>query len=260
MKKRFPILMFVAGILWVCFIGCDNEKLPDEFLIEEDGIIKNAVSDINGNTYNAVKLGNQIWMAENLRATEYADGTAISEGSTYSDAVAYRYCPNGDANNVSTYGYLYNWKAVMRSSSSSSSNPSRVQGICPDGWHVPSDEEWTQLTDYVSNQSGYWCDENSENIAKALASTTGWSNSNGTCTIGYEPSANNTTGFDVQPVSAYYGNFGGYYGFGAYAGFWCATEYNSESAYIRSFDSKNAYVGRGYDIKSNGYSVRCVHD
>ena len=83
-----------------------------------------------------------------------------------------------------TYGLLYNWKAVTRNSSSSSSNPSNVQGICPTGWHVPSDAEWTQLTNYVSSQSEYVCGNDEENIAKVLASTTGWNISTNTCAVG----------------------------------------------------------------------------
>ena len=79
--------------------------------------------------------------------------------------------------NVARYGYLYNWPAVMHGESSSSTNPSGVQGICPNGWHVPSDAEWVRLFIYVSSQPQYQCDNSSDNFAKALASTIGWDSS-----------------------------------------------------------------------------------
>ena len=115
------------------------------------------VTDFDGNIYNTVQIGQQCWMKENLRTIHYSNGTYIPLGSSTSTTTAYRYYPNNDQSNVSTYGYLYNWKAVMGDSSSSSRNPSGVLGICPIGWHVPSDSEWTRLTDYVSSQSQYVC-------------------------------------------------------------------------------------------------------
>ena len=108
--------------------------------------------DYDGNIYKTVQIGQQCWMKENLRTTKYADGISIALGSIPSTTIAYRYYPDNNSSNVNTYGYLYNWKAVMRNSSSSDANPSGVQGICPTGWHVPSDEEWKQLTNYVSSQ------------------------------------------------------------------------------------------------------------
>ena len=196
-------------------------------------------------------------MAENLRTTRYADGTTIPMGSTSSDDVAYRYYPNGEESKVSTYGYLYNWKAVMRNSSSSSSNPSGVQGVCPNGWHVPSDAEWTQLTDYVSSQSEYVCGNNNTYIAKALASTTGWSSSSNTCAPGNNPSANNATGFSAVPA----GHYDGYYdNFGDGADFWSATRYYSDYAYSRDLHYLHALVDRSDFDKNYGFSVRCLRD
>ena len=131
------------------------------------------VTDYDNNTYNTVQIGNQCWMKENLRTTHYSDGTSIPMGNSTSNTTAYYYVDN-NISNVSTYGYLYNWPAVMGNSSSSSANPSGVQGICPTGWHVPSDAEWIQLSDYVGSQTQYQCSANSAYIAKALASTSGW--------------------------------------------------------------------------------------
>ena len=215
------------------------------------------VTDVDGNTYKTVQIGDQCWMRENLRTTKYSDGTAIALGSSTSTSTAYRYNPNNNAAHVPTYGYLYNWKAVMRNSSSSSANPSGVQGVCPAGWHVPSDAEWTQLTDYVSSQSQYQCGGTSTSIAKALASTTGWRSSSETCAVGNNPSGNNATGFSALPAGRYYGSYGN---FGGYAYFWSSTEYNSYYAYRRYLSYDYAYV-RSYNCdESNGYSVRCLRN
>ena len=215
-----------------------------------------SVTDIDGNTYNTVRIGIQCWMAENLRTTRYADGTDIALGNSTSTSVAYRYYPNNNSSNVATYGYLYNWKAVMQNSASSSANPSGVQGICPTGWHVPSNGEWAELTSYVSLLSQYTCNGNSSNIAKALASTTGWNSNTGTCVIGNTPSNNNTTGFSAVPAGYYNGSGS----FGCYADFWSSTQYNSSSAYYRYLNYSSASVGSTYINKNNGYSVRCLRD
>ncbi len=162
------------------------------------------VTDIDGNTYQVLQLGSQCWMRENLRVTKYATGTTIDLGDSLSNSIPYRYYPDGDLNNVSTYGYLYNWAAVMSGTGGSSSNPSGVQGICPTGWHLPSIAEWTQLTDYVSSQPSYLCNSDTgSHIAKALVSTSGWeilSWYSGTCAIGDTTATNNATGFNAFPA------------------------------------------------------------
>ena len=218
------------------------------------------VTDYDNNTYNTVKIGNQCWMKENLRTTHYSNGTSIALGSSTSTSTAYRYYPNNSSSNVSTYGYLYNWKAVMRNSSSSSANPSGVQGICPTGWHVPSGAEWTQLINYVISQSQYQCGSSSSYIAKALASTTGWNSSTNTCDVGNNPSTNNATGFSALPAGSYSGNSGSYYGFGYFADFWSATENNDDNAYYRNLHYADALLILGSGLKYAGISVRCVRD
>ena len=255
----------------ILLISCSNkkeDKKGDNIDLNQENtstamVLKQAVTDIDGNTYDAVQIGDQVWMAENLRTTKYADGTAIPMGSTYSFTEPCRYAPgSGQSNeenmdNVSRYGYLYNWPAVMHGASSSSSNPSGVQGICPNGWHVPSDAEWTQLTNYVGSQTQYQCNNSSSNIAKALASTTGWNSSSNTCAVGNNPISNNATGFSALPAGGYYGGYGG---FGGSAFFWSAAEYNDGYAYGRGLYYNYAGVNRYNDDKNYGFSVRCVRD
>lgn len=225
-------------------------------------VIHNAVSDIDGNSYDAVQIGNQVWMAENLRTTRYADGGIITEGTSTSTSTntPLRYTPSTD---VATYGYLYNWKAVMRNSSSSSVNPSGVQGVCPTGWHVPSDAEWSQMIAYLSSHSEYVCNGSGDNIAKALASENGWPIYNGdeyVCAIANNPSANNSTGFSAFPAGYYYGSTIGGFGIGAY--FWSATGTGSSfnNAYLHCIEAYNTNVVKREWHMYYGLSVRCVRD
>ena len=214
------------------------------------------LTDYDGNTYNSVKIGEQCWMKENLRVTHYADGTEIVLGSTTSNNTPYRYYPNNDANNVATYGYLYNWAAVMHGMASSNANPSNVQGICPTGWHVPSDAEWTQLTNYVSSVPEYVCGSNNNNIAKALAATSGWNSHNGGCTVGNDQSANNTTGFSATPAGSYVSS--GFVDYSLYSVMWSATERTSSQIWRRHIGHQNSGVTRDYDVKQYAFALRCL--
>ena len=215
------------------------------------------ITDYDGNTYTTVQIGDQCWMRENLRTTHYANGGSIPLGSNTStdSTTAYRFYPNSNESNVSTYGYLYNWPAVMVGSASSNSNPSGVQGICPNGWHVPSHSEWAQLINYVSGQTSYVCSNNSNNIAKALASTTYWMNSNESCAVGNTPADNNATGFTALPADRTHAS-----GLGTHAFFWSSTD-DDDDAYDVSFIYSLAHVANIYsDFKFFGFSVRCLRN
>ena len=216
------------------------------------------VTDIDGNVYNTVQIGNQCWMRENLRTTRCADGTTIPMGNTWSYTDPYRYAPNNETSNVSSYGYLYNWAAVMHGAISSAANPSGVQGVCPTGWHVPSDAEWTELTNYMKTQPAYMASGNADHLAKALAATWGWNGSSETDAPGNDPTTNNATGFSALPAGFY--NFGSYGYFGYLAYFWSATGGSGDYAYDRYLGFDDAYVYRSSDYKRYGFSVRCVRD
>ena len=216
------------------------------------------LTDVDGNVYNTVQIGWQCWMKENMRTTHYADMTEIPAGSEGSTLVPYRYAPGNNTSHVSEDGYLYNWPAVMRDSPSSIANPSGVQGICPVGWHVPSYAEWMQLTDYVSSQSDFLCGGDSANIAKALASTTGWMYDPYICTIGNTPSSNNATGFSATSAGGYYEN--AYTGYGGGNCIWSATESDSNKAYYLGLGCDSASVTCYGVLTSHGASVRCLRD
>ena len=218
------------------------------------------ITDRDGNTYNTVQIGTQCWIKQNLKTTKYADGTSISQGSNNSTTTAYWYYPNNSSSNKSTYGLLYNWKAVMRNSSSSSANPSGVRGICPTGWHVPSDAEWKQMEMAVgmsqsdANATGY-----RGNIAARFCGNTGWQSSNVANAAGNtSATGRNSSGFSALPAGYYYtSNYdSGTHDFSYRAYFWSATE----GPYFRLLRYNNAGVYRGTAAKDSGYSVRCVKD
>lgn len=198
-------------------------------------------------------------MKENLRTTHYSDSTSIPEGTTLSSTEPYYYDNSNSEIPLLERGYLYNWSAVMHGTDGSSTNPSRVQGICPTGWHVPSDAEWSQLTQYVSEQDSCRCSNDQTYIAKALASNTYWNTSTNICAVGNDLSANNATGFSALPAGLI--NSSGFiYSLDYGTHFWSTTESASDRAWERSFGTAYPYVGRSSNYKRDGYSVRCVRD
>lgn len=235
------------------------------------------MEDYDGNTYALVKIGKQCWMAENLRVTHFADGTEIPFGkscTTYYFNPNYfsKYYPGNNNRNVSTYGYLYDWVTTMHGEYSSNSNPSGVQGICPTGWHVPSEAEWNQLQEYINSQSQYFCDGKSKNTAKALASTTGWRESKSSCTPGNMMQENNASGFNAVPA----GRFNPFTNelfnprplcFSEEATFWTSTAekpsldpYGARMMHIDYNEKDMRHGVGGSNPKVYGYSVRCLRD
>ena len=204
------------------------------------------LTDIDNNVYNTILIGTQCWMKENLKTTRFTNGTAISQGSgTSTMEVAYWYYPANNSLNMDTYGLLYNWNAVM-------------QGICPIGWHVPSDEEWKQMEISVgmswsdANNSGYRGD-----IAARLSGDIGWLSSGAANTPGNLSAAyRNSSGFSALPAGARTDpNY-----FGYEASFWSSTANDSNYAWHRILFFNLAGVQRLASAKSRGYSVRCIKD
>lgn len=236
-----------------------------------------SLKDYDGNKYALIQIGSQCWMAENLRTTHFADGTEIPLGKSYPtlwfNPVDFsRYYPDNNKRNVSTYGFLYDWATVMYGESSSKSNPSGVQGICPTGWHVPSEEEWNQLQQYLAAQSQYSCEGKTKNTAKALAATTGWKESKVSCSPGNMMQENNVSGFNALPAGRYnplktdYINSGPAY-FTGEANYWTATAekpsldpYGARMIQIGYNDKAVRHGVGGQNPKAMGYSVRCVRD
>ena len=184
--------------------------------------------------YRYITIGDQTWMADNLRYV----GNIPYGGTTKASTESYWYSNN-----------LYNWTAA-------------TSGICPTGWHLPSADEWNQLFSFLRSHSEYQCGS-SNSIGKSLASTTGWISSSTDCTPGNTPSDNNSSGFNARPMG-YWGSAtgdGAYVGQGNGAYFWSTTEATGiqQAKYF-------AFGYNGFDVslysqgKYYAYNVRCVKD
>jgi len=212
-------------------------------------IIFNGFTDPrDGNHYKVVKIGNQVWMAENLKYLPSVIGPGTgSETAPYYYVYGYNGTNVANAKatvNYQTYGVLYNWPAAMNGQASSSANPSGVQGVCPTGWHLPSDAEWTQLTDCLGGES----------IAGGKLKESGtvhWNSPN--------TGATNETGFTALPGGLRYLD-GAFINVESIGYWWSATEFSIDNAWVRDMSYTHGDVDRGCGSKEYGLSVRCVRD
>lgn len=194
------------------------------------------LSDTDGNSYPHVKIGEQIWMGENLKTTKYNDGTAIalvSDMVIWDNLITAGYCwyDNNKDTYANTYGALYNWYTV------------ETGKLCPDGWHVPSDTEWTELTNYLASNG------HPDTEGLALSATSGWdSKTNGT----------DVYGFTALPAGIH--GFGKFERIGIYAYWWSATEHSSTQGKLRIIMDFNDLVFEDHNNKQLGFSVRCLKD
>jgi uncharacterized protein (TIGR02145 family) len=225
------------------------------------------VSDIDGNAYATVLIGTQCWTVTNLKVTKYDDGTAIPDQTSISpssnwgtlqtgartDYTGATGIPSGQTY-VSTYGYLYNWYAVKGIATAGSTT---YKNICPTGWHVPTDGEWTSLIQFTvptETVSATPTGIQSSNAGGKLKSqgTAYWNSPN--------TGATNESGFSALP-GGYRDNVGSFNFIRINAVFWSATETGSISnAWFRDLGSINSNVIRFNNAKSVGASVRCLRD
>ncbi|TVR79297.1 MAG: hypothetical protein EA412_06675 [Chitinophagaceae bacterium] len=206
-----------------------------------------SIVDIDGNSYGVVEIGTQCWMSENLNTITHTHGNS--------------WCYDHDSLMCDSYGRLYDWEAIMAGENSSNQIPSGVQGICPDGWHVPSDNEWKELEVYLG-----MCEGNTFGCADA----TGWrgfdigSQLAGTYNLWHDGQLKshnrfNFSGFNGLPggyrfSTACAQNVIGHYGF-----WWTATEINT-NAWTRHLDENLTSVNRNGNNKNHGFSIRCIKD
>jgi uncharacterized protein (TIGR02145 family) len=200
------------------------------------------VQDVDGNIYKTVTIGTQIWMTENLKTTKYRDGSDIpyvTDNSEWSSLISGAYCwyKNDGAKYKNLYGALYNWYTV------NSGN------LCPIGWHVPTDTEWTELTTFLGGNRGGKLKE----TGTIFSSPPGlWSHPN--------TDATNETGFSARPGGQRF-NSGSFYYDGYYGNWWCSRESSQSSSWYRNMASMHGDVGRSWgDNRKQGYSVRCMKD
>jgi uncharacterized protein (TIGR02145 family) len=203
------------------------------------------VSDVDGNIYNTIKSGTQTWFMENLRTTRYNDSTVIPGVNialdwSVTNTPAYCWYNNDSLSNKDLYGALYNWYAIGSGK------------LCPTGWHVPTDEEWSFLEISLGMQqpdadaTGF----RGTDLGIRLRSTSGWNNSgNGTNSSGFSALASGARNPD-----------GSFEGLGNGNNWWSSSEYNLNSAWKRGMYYSSPGVFRGNYGKQNGYSVRCLKD
>ena len=200
------------------------------------------LTDIDGNVYNTVEIGSQCWMEENLKVERYRDGSNIPTG--LSDAAwqaatteAFAVYDNDTANKA-TYGLLYNWYAVAD-----------ARGLCPTGWHVPTDAEWTQLTDHLGGRS----------VAGGQMKTTGTLGAGTGLWQAPNTAATNSSGFSGLPGGSRIVD--GTFGAQGNAGYWwSSSELSAGNAWDRIWNYDNGSALRYYNDERVGYSVRCIRD
>jgi len=226
---RNPVLIFVLLFIF----SCSDDPTSSNGGNFETG----TVSDIDGNVYKTVKIGDQWWMAENLKVIRYRNGEPIShvsDSTVWSNLSNGAYCEyDNNSANVSTYGRLYNWYSV---------NDSR--SIAPAGWHVPTDVEWRTLVSFLGgiSMAGSKLKE---------AGTSHWFSPN--------TGATNESGFTALP-SGYRGPYGEFGSMGYYCSFWSSTDYDSSGAFNRYLSYNNSGLNASGSGKPSGYIVRCVKD
>ncbi|MGQ1910996.1 FISUMP domain-containing protein [Marinifilum sp. RC60d5] len=244
-------------------IEISNGSFSIEVALVEDctstsNIQSGTVTDIDGNIYRTVKIGTQWWMAENLKVTHYANGTSIpyvTDKTVWDNLIdnnsAKAYCYYN--NNVNTaYGALYTFAAAVNGSPHNGTD--HVQGVAPEGWHIPSDEEWKVLEMHLGMSA---IDANKDGVDRGadegdkLKTIYGWDeNGNGS----------DDFGFSALPGGGRF-DYGSFYFPNRYCHFWTSTESSSGSgAEYRYIYYKRSTVTRYTGPKSNGFSVRCVKD
>jgi Fibrobacter succinogenes major domain (Fib_succ_major). len=239
MKKKIRIRLLpvvTMGFLLMLTNSCKKDEVM-------------TCTDADGYTYKTVTIGNQVWMAENLKTTKYNNGDLI--GTTTPDTLdilveaspKYQWAYGGNESNVATYGRLYTWYAVTDS-----------RNVCPTGWHVPSDAEWHTLVLYLdpsaslSDQAESWIADDK----LKESGTVHWQSPNS--------GATNETGFTALPggIRNYEGPF---YLIGSIGEWWSSTEVSTSLAWGRHmYYENNSAVVRSDYYEQLGFSIRCLKD
>ena len=233
------ILLFVL----LSSYGC-SERVEGNYVKKDAGIDMDCpenVTDIDGNPYTTVRIGEQCWMAENLKTTLYADGSIIKEA----------YVVDGDENNAVMWGRLYTWRAV-----------SKPAGICPTGWRVASDEDYQTLeitmgmNPETAEETGWRQTGNESRKLKKYDKAFSWTAA--------EKQSVNSSGFSALPSGARTEFMGIVLdGTGMYGDFWTASEFNEEKAWNRTmvwlaFHPGLDEIYRGHVDKDWAFAVRCI--
>jgi uncharacterized protein (TIGR02145 family) len=202
--------------------------------------IMSEITDIENNKYPIVKIGNQVWMAANLMVTKYRNGDAIGTTNPADKDIQsetspkYQWAYDGTESNVAVYGRLYTWYAAADS-----------RNVCPVGWHVPTDEEFSTLTTFLGGE------DIAANKLKEVG-TLHW--------VINLPDVTNETGFTALPNGYRISSNGKFYYLNAMSAFWTSTEYDTSYARLRNMLTNSGSLYRGYTLKNTAYAIRCLKD
>jgi uncharacterized protein (TIGR02145 family) len=232
--KKLVLRVFVLLSIAIIYTACNDDNEEDEPTDPNKG----TVTDSQGNSYPTVKIGEQWWMAENLTSTSFSNGedipNVIAVGEWASTEAA-GYCNfDNDSAKGDVYGRLYNYYAAVDG-----------RNICPEGWHVPNDDEWTELVQFLGGPD----------VAGGKLKQTGtdlWSSPNGDAT--------NETGFTAIPGGSRTAIEGLYVGLGINGGMWSTTAQSAEKAYVWNVTSTDGAMNHFDQRKNTGWAVRCVKD
>jgi uncharacterized protein (TIGR02145 family) len=212
---------------WICMVtpddGTDYGFAGTDSVTTDSALscLSSTVTDIDGNSYPTVDIGSQCWMGTNLKTTRDASGASIN-----------RWCCD-----CNQYGGMYEWSVVMNGSSTDA-----TQGICPAGWHVPSDSDWFALESYIDT-------------SMTNPNYIGWSNN----TIADQLYIGGSSGFDWITGGFSYGGNSCDYNYDR-VGYWTSTDYSSTDAVSRFFNTAISGINRDLRLKSYGFYIRCIQD
>lgn len=239
----FPLLITFYLLLLTTLLAC-NKQETDQLIDARDG-----------RQYATVKIGTQWWMAENLAYMPYVNAVQDSLGIwVYGyDGKSKPYAETLE--NYQLYGCFYSWNVAMDLDPKYSKelwggSDSLHQGICPDGWHLPSDTDWQKLEDYLETDPDFTpsdARQNTGDVGKKIKGNSTWT----------DPAANNQSGFNALATGFHY-ETGHFLNKGKYAYFWTATEYYQKSAMYRYLKDESPGTFRGFPLKVNGLSIRCL--
>ncbi len=258
----FYVLLIISCSLIMSSCGNDEINYGScHFEVKGD-----TVWDIEGNAYSVVRIGDQAWLGENLKTVHYANGAVIDNSDDILGARCYNPCGHPDSAKV--YGKLYNW-AAARGIPDTATSKSQVQGICPDGFHLPSDVEWQELVDYTTNCS---TSKARTSVAKRLAiNDSCWRPSTIPNTPGNVPDSNNISHFGAIPSGHCFviNGVNKFINFHGGAHFWSSTPYghredeaslSNSHAYGRYIGHNDVLANKSVSNKKACFSVRCIKD
>ena len=264
-KKVFSAnLMIIALMFAFSLNSCDGNSPEKAMTKEGDRVIENVVKDIDGNTYDAVKLGNQVWMKSNLQTT--SNLTEYNPDDYFKPTNKFRYDYDSVKRNSTLCYKVDDFGRIFYDKNTASS-----ENICPEGWHVPSISEWEELEHYMMSQKKYICGISNTHIAKALADSVEWKyylnpRPEDSINIGYNPlTTNNASGFSAQGCGFYYYSWKKD---GEATRFWTSTESKHDFSVYQYYIEMNIdkpYITKDEVSKTHFendafYSIRCIKD